>query len=215
MAGGWHHEPMESPVFALHTVLFPGHSMELRVFEPRYLAMMRDVVPHEPFVIVAIQEGREVGGDYRANRVGVSVRITDHEDVDDGTQLIRVHANERVALIEQTAHSPYPAWAIEPFPDEGGAGTDDLEAALEAAVGYLAAAGETVATPAVPHDPVAASWVLAAATPGIVRERQALLEAPGAGARLRTIRETFRRETALLRSLGASVGGTVFDVNPN
>ena len=80
---------------------------------------------------------------------------------------------------------------------------------------YLAAAGETVATPAVPHDPVAASWVLAAATPGIVRERQALLEAPGAGTRLRTIRETFRRETALLRSLGASVGGTVFDVNPN
>ena len=206
---------VDLPVFALHTVLFPGQRMDLRVFEPRYLAMMDDVLPHEPFVIVAIREGREVGGDYLANRVGVTVRTEDHERLDDGTFVIRVAASERVALLEQVETSPYPAWAVEMFPDEGGAGTDDLESALAAAVAYLAAAGETVTTPAVPHDPVRASWTLAAATPGMVRERQALLEAPGAGARLRSIRETFRRETTMLRSLGASVGGTTFDVNPN
>jgi uncharacterized protein len=206
---------VELPVFALHTVLFPGQRMELRAFEPRYLAMMDAVLPHDPFVIVAIREGMEVGGDYLANRVGVTVRSEDHEQADDGTFVVRVAADERVALVDQVARSPYPSWNVEPFPDEGGAGTDDLEAALAAAVAYLRAAGESVKTPALPHDPVRASWALAAATPGIVQERQSLLETPGAGARLRSIRETFRRETALLRSIGASVGDTRFDVHPN
>ena len=189
--------------------------MELRVFERRYLDMMEAVLPHDPFVIVAIREGMEVGGDYQANRVGVTVQTEHHEQLDDGTFLIRVAATERVALVEQVATSPYPTWNVSAFPDEGGAGTDDLEAALTAAVGYLAAAGESVTTPAVPHDPVRASWALAAATPGLVQDHQRLLAMPGAGARLRSIKETFRRETAMLRSLGASVGGTHFDVNPN
>jgi uncharacterized protein len=208
-------EGVDLPVFALHTVLFPGQRMELRVFEPRYLAMMDEVLPHEPFVIVAIREGSEVGGDYLAERVGVTVRSEHHEQLDDGTFMIRVAAAERVALLEQVARSPYPAWAVEVFPDEGGAGTDDLEAALAAAVAYLAAAGETVTGPAVPHDPVRASWALAAATPGMVHERQALLATPGAGARLRSIRDTFRREAAMLPSVGVSVGGTRFDISPN
>ena len=70
-------------------------------------------------------------------------------------------------------------------------------------------------SPPCPHDPVAASWSLAAATPGMLPDRQALLESPGAGERLRAVRDTFRLETSLLRSLGASVGGTRFNVNPN
>ena len=202
-------------MFALHTVLFPLQRMDLRVFEARYLAMMEAILPHGPFVIVAIREGQEVGGGYQANRVGVTVQVEAYEPLPDDTQLVRVRATDRVALIAQTAETPYPAWSVEPFPDEGGAGTDDVEAALAAAIAYLAAAGETVEAPAVPHDPVAASWSLAAATPGMLPDRQALLERPGAGERLRAVRDTFKRETALLRSLGASVGGTRFDVNPN
>ena len=54
---------MDLPVFALHTVLFPGQRMALRVFEERYLLMMEDVLPG-PFVVVAIRKGQEVGGPY-------------------------------------------------------------------------------------------------------------------------------------------------------
>ena len=53
---------MEMPVFALHTVLFPGAAMGLRVFEPRYLALMDDVLPAGTFAVVAIRHGQEVGG---------------------------------------------------------------------------------------------------------------------------------------------------------
>ena len=206
---------MDLPVFALHTVLFPGQRMALRVFEERYLLMMEDVLPAGPFVVVAIRKGQEVGGPYEANRVGVTVDVEDYEFDADGTYRLRILGRDRVALIAASRSEPYPTWEVEPFPDEGGAGTDDVEAAFEALLGYLRASGEEDVRPSFRREPVSASFTLAAATPGLLPQRQALLEVPGAGERLRIVRETFRREAALLRALGAGVGGTDLDVNPN
>jgi hypothetical protein len=207
---------MEMPVFALHSVLFPGAIMGLRVFEPRYLAMMDDVLPSGTFVIVAIERGREVGGGYEAYRTGVTVSIHAHDHDEDGTVLLRVGGRDRVALIEPVRTDPYPVWRVEPFPDEGGAGTDDVEAAVAALTAYVRSTGDpSDATPIVPHDPVAASFLLAAATPGLVPQHHALLALPGAGERLEAVRSIFRRETALVRALGAGVGGAGLDVSPN
>jgi len=219
---------VELPVFAVHTVLFPGASMGLRVFEPRYLALMDEVLPAGAFAMVAIRQGREVGGGYEPYRAGVTVTIEAHTLNDDGTHLLRVRGRDRVALITPVGQEPYPVWQAEPFPDEGGAGTDDVEAAIAELGRYLAATGNAAETlapsqghdqghelPTAPHDPVAASYVLAAATPGLVPHHQALLETPGAGERLREVRATFRREAALMRALGAGVGGAATDVSPN
>lgn len=220
---------MELPVFALHTVLFPGASMGLRVFEPRYLALMDDVLPAGSFAVVAIKQGREVGGDYEANRVAVTVAIDAHSIDEHGTHLLRVMGRDRVTLVAPVSDEPYPVWTVEPYPDEGGAGTDDVEAAIAEMDRYLVAteAAERRRTPeppdlpeardvtAAPHDPVAASYLLAGATPGLVPNHQALLEIPGAGERLAVVRATFRRETALVRTLGAGVGGAGLDVSTN
>ncbi|MEX1264889.1 MAG: LON peptidase substrate-binding domain-containing protein [Actinomycetota bacterium] len=224
---------MELPVFALHTVLFPGATMGLRVFEPRYLALMDDVLPAGSFAVVAIKQGREVGGGYEAHRVGVTVTLDAHVIDEDGTHLLRVAGCGRVALIAPVRDEPYPVWKTEPFPDEGGAGTDDVEAAVAEMDRYLAAAGEaadrrqapgapdlpdqpeTREVPVAPHDPVAASYLLAAATPGLVPHHQVLLEIPGAGERLSEVRATFRREAALVRTLGAGLGGAGLDVSTN
>ena len=206
------------PVFALHTVLFPGASMGLRVFEPRYLALMDDVLPAGTFAVVAIKHGAEVGGDYEANRVGATIAIDAHALEDDGTHILRVTGRDRVTLVGPVSEHPYPVWSVEPFPDEGGAGTDDVEAAVAELGRYLVATGRAAGqrqAPAVPHDPVAASYVLAAATPGLVPHHQSLLEMPGAGERLHEVRATFRRETALVRALGAGVGGAGLDVSTN
>jgi Lon protease-like protein len=204
------------PVFAVHSVLFPGASMGLRVFEERYRALVRDVVPGGTFAVVAIRKGQEVGGAYEPNRVGVTVSVSAHEARDDGTFDLHVTGRDRVALISRARQDPYPVWHVEPFPDEGGAGTDDVEVASAALAAYLRVTGEAAAALApVPHDPVAASYVLAAAVPGLVHDRQALLEIAGAGERLTAVTATFRRETALVRALGAGVGGAGLDVNPN
>jgi uncharacterized protein len=208
---------MEMPVFALHSVLFPGRAIGLQVFEPRYLALVADVAHTARFVVVAIERGQEVGGTYEPYRVGVTVSVDADDDVDlDGIRHLQISGRDRVGLIEPVRTDPYPVWRIEPYPDEGGAGTDDVEAATEALAAYLRATGEASGdVPSVPHDPVAASYVLAAATPGLVPQHQRLLEMAGAGERLGAVRAIFRRETAMVRALGAGVGGAALDVNPN
>jgi Lon protease-like protein len=208
---------MDLPVFALHSVTFPGMPLGLRVFEPRYLAMMDDVVPDGRFVAVAIRQGAEVGGGYEPYRVGTVVAIRDHVRADDGTWGIAAAGIERMALVAPVAHEPYAVWTCEPYPDEGGAGTDDVEAARRAFARFLEAAGETTpeALPVVPHEPVAASWALAAGVPGLVPDRQALLEIPGAGERLRATRDRFVREAGLLRILGAGAAGAGPGISPN
>jgi hypothetical protein len=208
---------MELPVFALHTVLFPGERMAVRIFEDRYLVMMEEILPDGAFVIVAIREGREVGGEYEPYRVGVTVAVEDYAfDGDDGTYRLRLVGRDRVALIEHTQAVPFPRWQVAPHPDEGGAGTDDVEAATRALARYLDSVGDgAFDRAAIPRDPVAASYTIAAAVPGLLPARQALLETPGAGERLAASRATLVRETSLVRALGANVGGPSLDVNPN
>ncbi len=133
---------MEMPVFALHTVLFPGQAMGLRVFEPRYRALMDDVLPAGTFAVVAILHGQEVGGSYEPHRVGVTVAIEAHDRDEDGSHRLRIVGRDRVALIAPSREDPYPIWQVELFPDEGGAGTDDVEAAADALSAYLSVTGE-------------------------------------------------------------------------
>lgn len=208
--------PVDQPVFALHAVIFPGQALALRVFEERYLQMMEDVLPEGRFVAVAIRVGQEVGGPYEAFRVGVTVSVEDYDyDGDEAVYHLRTVGRDRVALVRQIAADPYPRWQVEPYPDEGGAGTDDVEAARRAFAAYLRATGEDAGTPAIAHEPVAASFAMAAAAPGLPADRQSLLETPGAGGRLIALERLFRREAALVRTLGAGVGGADAEINPN
>ena len=53
---------MEIPLFPLHTVLCPGIVLPLHIFEERYRAMTRHCLDTgEPFGVVLIRDGREVG----------------------------------------------------------------------------------------------------------------------------------------------------------
>jgi uncharacterized protein len=206
---------MEHAVFALHQVVFPGAPITLRVFEPRYRRLVDDVVPEGRFVVATIRRGREVEGPAEVFRVGVTVGGAAPDTLPDGTLLLQLTAYERVALIERIDEEPYPRWRVEPYPDEGGAGTDDVEDATDALHLYLRAIGDDDARPAVPTDPVSASHALAAAVPGIPSVRQELLELPGAGVRLARAAAIFRKEAALVRATGAGVAGVDLGVSPN
>src|SRR3989337_2434064 len=53
---------MDLPLFPLHTVLCPGVALPLHVFEERYRVMVgRCIDLGEPFGVVLIRQGREVG----------------------------------------------------------------------------------------------------------------------------------------------------------
>jgi uncharacterized protein len=73
------------PLFPLHTVLFPGGPLPLRIFETRYTDMVRRCMREGlPFGVVLIQEGEEAGDVATTATVGCTARIADFHTLHDG-----------------------------------------------------------------------------------------------------------------------------------
>jgi Lon protease-like protein len=75
------------PLFPLNTVLFPGGPLPLRIFEPRYVDMVRACMRDgAPFGVVMIKAGREVGAGAVSNTavIGTAARIIDFDQLPDG-----------------------------------------------------------------------------------------------------------------------------------
>lgn len=67
---------LEIPIFPLHAVLFPGGILPLRVFERRYMDMVKGCLREErPFGVCLIKEGEEVGTPAVPEPVGCLARI--------------------------------------------------------------------------------------------------------------------------------------------
>ena len=65
------------PLFPLNTVLFPGGTIPLQVFENRYIKMINDCLDSDSnFGIVLIKEGNVVGGPSIPRSVGTIAKIT-------------------------------------------------------------------------------------------------------------------------------------------
>lgn len=75
-----------TPLFPLNTVLFPGGPLPLRIFETRYVDMVRHCMRERcPFGVVLIQAGSEVGkGANEASAIGTTARIVDFNALPDG-----------------------------------------------------------------------------------------------------------------------------------
>jgi uncharacterized protein len=75
----------ELPLFPLNTVLFPGGPLPLRIFEPRYVDMVRKCMREgAPFGVLLIRAGQEAGEVSSAADVGTSARIIDFNQMPDG-----------------------------------------------------------------------------------------------------------------------------------
>ena len=74
-----------TPLFPLNTVLFPGGPLPLRIFEPRYVDMVRRCMrERSAFGVVLIRAGGEVGAVADTATVGTSARIVDFNALPDG-----------------------------------------------------------------------------------------------------------------------------------
>jgi uncharacterized protein len=75
------------PLFPLNTVLFPGGPLPLRIFETRYVDMVRYCMREQsPFGVVLIRAGSEVGRDAAGDTspIGTTARIMDFNPLPDG-----------------------------------------------------------------------------------------------------------------------------------
>jgi Lon protease-like protein len=75
----------ELALFPLSTVLFPGGPLRLRIFEPRYLDMVRHCLKESrSFGVVLILEGLEAGEAASVAATGTSARLVDFDTLPDG-----------------------------------------------------------------------------------------------------------------------------------
>jgi Lon protease-like protein len=196
------------PMFPLNSVLFPGVSVPLRVFEDRYRALVEHLLElpdptDRVFGSVAIREGYEVGdhGNQSLYRVGCRVRMTEVEPQADGTFHLVGVALDRLELHGLDTSGPFPVGEVTGRPDD----PDDLDgmvvglAARARAVftGYRAAVSAIREDPhpgPLPRDPSYLAWTLAAVAPLPMPDRQALLEADDTGERLALVSDLLQAE---------------------
>ena len=75
----------EIPLFPLKTVLLPANTLDLRIFEPRYLDMIAHCMREDdPFGVVLIHKGEEVGANTDIYSIGTTATISDWEHRADG-----------------------------------------------------------------------------------------------------------------------------------
>ena len=188
----------ELPLFPLSTVLFPGGRLELRIFERRYLDMVRDCMrAGGGFGVCVIVRGREAGEPAIPAAYGTLARITDFSTLPDGLlgivaagtrafHVARTRVRDTGLVIGEVAlrEADVPI----PVPPEFGVLATILERLAEQLGGELGAAERARFDDA--------GWVgyrLAEALPLTLEERQRILQTSDAVARLALIAEWLPR----------------------
>lgn len=91
---------LEIPLFPLHTVLFPGGALALRIFEPRYLDMVGECLrTGSGFGVCLISEGKETGDAAQTFEYGTLGDISYWQQLPDGLLGITVRGRQRFRLI--------------------------------------------------------------------------------------------------------------------
>ncbi|MEM7079325.1 MAG: LON peptidase substrate-binding domain-containing protein [Pseudomonadota bacterium] len=97
-------DTQELPLFPLGTVLFPGGVLPLRIFEPRYVDMVRHCMREQSgFGVVLIRAGSEARLDPQMAQpdvfeVGTVARIVDFNQADNGLLGIVAHGGEKFRI---------------------------------------------------------------------------------------------------------------------
>lgn len=197
-------------LFLLHSVLFPGQTMQLVVFEPRYHQLVRECLESgEAFGIALIREGPEVGAGAAPYSVGTTARIKRATPLPDGRTALEVVGERRFRILEMHHDRPY-AWADIEYAGEG-TGAAPLGIALEQtreAYRELvrvrqAGAGEYEREIKVPEDPSALADAVGALQLGSAGQRQRILEADEPATRLERAWELLQRSATGVRRQSA------------
>jgi Lon protease-like protein len=116
-------------MFPLEAALLPGEELPLRIFEPRYTALVSDCLgtPDPAFGVVLIAAGGEVGGGDERCDVGALAHIAECHDVGAGRYALRCEMGERIRVVRWLDDDPYPRAAVEVWPDEPGDTVADSE----------------------------------------------------------------------------------------
>jgi len=90
------------PLFPLNAVLFPGGSLPLRIFEPRYLDMVSDCMKSEKGIgVILIKQGQEAGAAASSHDVGTMSSIAYWHKRNDGMLGLTLKGEQRFKVISR------------------------------------------------------------------------------------------------------------------
>ena len=198
----------ELPLFPLGQVLFPGCAMDLRIFEARYLDLVRRCMREDAgFGVVLIRSGADTYGAGMGqpdiHDVGTLARIVDFGQADAGQLTIRIRGESKFrigATREQADHLLL--GDVEYLPEEKacpvGDGFQGLTALLRLheMVGHPSARSEGGADDIDRDDARTLGWRLADVLPFPPEAKQILLQMAGAMERLVEIRRMVQKVAA-------------------
>ena len=198
-------------LFPLNTVLLPGASLRLHVFEDRYKEMMAHCIERRlPFGVVLDRKGKEVGDDLDPVGIGTAAIIRQVTKLSAGRLYVVAQGTRRFKVDRVVGTLPF--WRAEiSFLEEIDGPSDTASrlrsTALERFKDYLEAllsvSGSELDAIDFPSDAAASSYIIADALQVAVGIKQYLLEASCAAERLRTELQLLDEEIHRLRALRA------------
>ena len=186
------------PLFPLQTVLFPGGRLPLKIFEQRYLELMKDCLArNSSFGICALRAGQEVGEPATPFEVGTQARISHWEMAQPGIFHVLVEGAERyVARKWRPQHNGLIVADVDDIePEPPMTVTDDLRLAVDVLKQIIEDVGEKNFGPERRFND--AAWVgfrLAEVLPFKLSIKQNLLEMNDSLTRLRILAEFLRKQ---------------------
>lgn len=189
------------PLFPLPVVLFPGVTLPLHIFEPRYRRMVSDCMTGDrSFALVRLPEGM-AERELPPGSIGCVARIEKMDLLPDGRSNLSVAGVERVVL-EQFVESaaPYHVARMSSYLDTEPPRPDDetrADSLRETFDRVIAAAraltGEQRDLPPLPDDPTLLVFRIAAMIDIDLETRQQLLESRSPRLRLERLQELLDR----------------------
>ncbi len=198
-------------MFPLQSVLLPGEPLPLRIFEPRYVALVRDVMAADhTFGVVLIARGREVGGGDVRHDVGTAARVLDCESLGADRFSLRCEGAHRIRITRWLDDDPYPLAETESWPDEPDgrvlplSALSEVQIRIENLLRRVATAQQvrlprrwSVAT-GLPSGAEKRLYALASRVPMGQADRYAVLAAPTLEKRVRALNEAVDTVNAML-----------------
>lgn len=139
----------ELPMFPLGSVFFPHTVLPLRIFEPRYQALIDACLAEEGrFGVVLIERGSEVGGGDTRFETGTIAHIAGVADLEDGHRLVLAVGARRLEVAKWLPDNPYPRALVNELTEPIDANDDlplmETERKLRRALGLMSEAGYDV-----------------------------------------------------------------------
>jgi Lon protease-like protein len=195
-------------MFPLQSVLFPSAVLPLHVFEPRYRALVREVLDGDrTFGVTLIERGSEVGGGDLRVHTGTRARVVQADALPDGRWVLVAVGTTRLRVLRWLPDDPYPQAEVEelvepePGPDAG-AWRLEAEAVLRRTLALGAELGDAAApaTVALADDVTTAAFQMGALAPVGPADAQRLLEAATVEERLQALIRVLSEEVEVLEA---------------